>query len=31
LNELNLPPAGQQRLSGPPVIWQGGFFLRRGA
>jgi len=30
LNELNLPRAGQRRLSGPPIIWQGGF-LRKGA
>lgn len=25
LRELNLPPAGQVRLSGPPVIFEGGF------
>jgi hypothetical protein len=27
LRELNLPPAGQVRLGGPPVIFEGGFIF----
>ncbi len=27
LRELNAPPPGQQRLGGPPVIYEGGFIL----